>query len=128
MHCWEEVTMIDNEDFEWIEKELVNQSKKGHFEINSQYIAVLLRIADYLDIDEQRAPLYLYKYLQPKEFGDLEWKQHFVIENFDKVVMNESNIVKSMLHNLFIDSDPKVETRHRFSGLPLTFSRKKTLQ
>ena len=61
--------VLDNEDFEWIEKELSNQSKKGHFEINSQYIAVLLRIADYLDIDEQRAPLYLYKYLQPKEFG-----------------------------------------------------------
>ena len=55
------ICMSHNEDFEWIEKELVNQSKKGHFEINSQYIAVLLRIADYLDIDEQRAPLYLYK-------------------------------------------------------------------
>ena len=82
------ICMSHNEDFEWIEKELVNQSKKGHFEINSQYIAVLLRIADYLDIDEQRAPLYLYKYLQPKEFGDLEWKQHFVIENYDKIRRN----------------------------------------
>lgn len=39
------ICMSHNEDFEWIEKELVNQSKKGHFEINSQYIAVLLRIA-----------------------------------------------------------------------------------
>lgn len=91
------ICMSHNEDFEWIEKELVNQSKKGHFEINSQYIAVLLRIADYLDIDEQRAPLYLYKYLQPKEFGDLEWKQHFVIENFDKVVMNEKTGLKEII-------------------------------
>ena len=91
------ICMSHNEDFEWIEKELSNQSKKGHFEINSQYIAVLLRIADYLDIDEQRAPLYLYKYLQPKEFGDLEWKQHFVIENFDKVVMNEKTGLKEII-------------------------------
>ena len=91
------ICMSHNEDFEWIEKELSNQSKKGHFEINSQYIAVLLRIADYLDIDEQRAPLYLYKYLQPKEFGNLEWKQHFVIENFDKVVMNEKTGLKEII-------------------------------
>ena len=50
-----------------------------------------------MDIDEQRAPLYLYKYLQPKEFGDLEWKQHFVIENFDKVVMNEKTGLKEII-------------------------------
>lgn len=49
---------------------------------------MLLRISDYLDIDEQRAPLYLYKYLNPKEFSDLEWKQHFVIENYDKIRRN----------------------------------------
>lgn len=41
-----------------------------------------------MDIDEQRAPLYLYKYLNPKEFSDLEWKQHFVIENYDKIRRN----------------------------------------
>lgn len=91
------ICMSHNEDFEWIEKVLANQSKKGHFELNSQYIAVLLRIADYLDIDEQRAPLYLYKYLQPKEFGDLEWKQHFVIENFDKVTMNGKTGLKEIV-------------------------------
>ena len=44
------------------------------------------------------------------------------------VILLRSNIAKSMLHNLFIDSDPEAETRHRFSGLPLTFSRKETLQ
>lgn len=56
--------------------------------MNAQYISVLLRISDYLDIDEQRAPLYLYNYLSPKEFGNLEWKQHFVIENYDKIRRN----------------------------------------
>lgn len=49
---------------------------------------MLLRISDYLDIDDQRAPLYLYNYLTPKDFSDLEWRQHFVIENYDKIVKN----------------------------------------
>lgn len=83
------ICMSHNEDFEWLEKMLTNRCNKGYFNLNSQYIAILLRIADYLDIDEQRAPLYLYKYLQPKDYSDLEWKQHFVIENYDKVKWNE---------------------------------------
>lgn len=82
------ICMSHNEDFEWIKKNLRNDEKKGYFDLNAQYIAVLLRIADYLDIDEQRAPLYLYKYLFPKEFCDLEWSQHFVIENYDKIRKN----------------------------------------
>lgn len=91
------ICMSHNEDFEWIEKTLTNHCKKGYFDLNSQYISVLLRIADYLDIDEQRAPLYLYKYLEPKEFSDLEWKQHFVIENYDKVVINEKTGLKEIV-------------------------------
>ncbi len=82
------ICMSHNEDFEWIKKNLHNDVKKGPFDLNSQYISVLLRISDYLDIDEQRAPLYLYYYLTPQEFGDLEWRQHFVIENYDKVIRN----------------------------------------
>lgn len=82
------ICMSHNEDFEWIKKNLRNDEKKGHFDLNAQYVAILLRISDYLDIDEQRAPLYLYKYLSPKEYSDLEWKQHFVIENYDKVIKN----------------------------------------
>lgn len=91
------ICMSHNEDFEWIEKTLINQSKKGHFDFNAQYISVLLRIADYLDIDEQRAPLYLYKYLQPKEYSHLEWKQHFVIENYDKVMVNDKTGLKEIV-------------------------------
>lgn len=86
-----------NEDFEWIEKNLSYDVLKGTFELNAQYIAVLLRISDYLDIDEQRAPLYLYKYLQPRELSDLEWKQHFIIENYDKVIFNESTKLKEII-------------------------------
>lgn len=91
------ICMSHNEDFEWIEKNLLYESQKGTFDLNSQYIAVLLRISDYLDIDEQRAPLYLYQYLKPKEFSDLEWKQHFVIENYDKVILNERTGLKEIV-------------------------------
>lgn len=91
------ICMSHNEDFEWIKKNLPNDEMKGHFGLNAQYISVLLRIADYLDIDEQRAPLYLYKYLNPKEFSDLEWRQHFVIENYDKVIKNPKTGVLEIL-------------------------------
>lgn len=86
-----------NEDFEWIEKNFISEKKKGHFDLNPQYVAILLRLADYLDIDEQRAPLYLYKFLEPKEYSDLEWKQHFIIENYDKIVVNEKTGLKEIV-------------------------------
>lgn len=77
-----------NENFEWIPNNLSLDQIKGNWTLNSQYIAVLLRVADYLDIDEERTPLYLYQYLSPKDYGDIEWKQHFVIENKDKIAVD----------------------------------------
>ena len=44
-----QICMSHNEDFEWIKKNLHNDEKKGHFDLNAQYISVLLRISDYLD-------------------------------------------------------------------------------
>ena len=44
------------------------------------------------------------------------------------VILHRNNIVRGMQHNLFIDSNLEADTRHRVSGLPLTFSRKETLQ
>lgn len=77
-----------NENFEWLTSNLSLDQVKGNWALNSQYIALLLRIADYLDIDEERAPLYLYQYLSPKDYSDLEWKQHFVIENKEKIAVD----------------------------------------
>ena len=44
------------------------------------------------------------------------------------VILHRNNTVRSMQHNLFIDSDPEADARHRISGFTLTFSRKETLQ
>lgn len=85
-----------NENFEWINNNLSFDKVKGSYPLNSQYIALLLRIADYLDIDEERAPLYLYQYLNPKDYGDLEWRQHFVIENKEKIVINDKTGQKNI--------------------------------
>ena len=104
------ICMAHNEDFEWIEKNLSFDGHKGRFELNAQYVAVLLRLADYLDIDAQRAPLYLYQYLEPKEFSDLEWKQHFVIENYDKVVYNERTGLKEIVFQGF-SREPSVHRK-----------------
>lgn len=104
------ICMSHNEDFEWIKKNLPNDETKGQFGLNAQYISVLLRIADYLDIDEQRAPLYLYKYLNPKEFSDLEWKKHFVIENYDKVRKNPKTGIKEIFFQ-GTSSEPSVHRK-----------------
>ena len=35
------------------------------------------------------------------------------------VILHRNNTVRGMQHNLFIDSNPEADTRHRVSGLPL---------
>ena len=85
-----------NENFEWISTNISYDQQKGAWSLNSQYIAMLLRIADYLDIDDERAPYYLYQYLSPKDYGDLEWKQHFVIENQEKIRIDEKTGKKNI--------------------------------
>ncbi len=90
------VCAAHNENFEWITANILYDQRKGVWALNSQYIAMLLRIADYLDIDEDRAPYYLYQYLSPKDYGDLEWKQHFVIENKDKICIDEKTEKKNI--------------------------------
>lgn len=54
---------------------------KGNYSYNSQYIAALLRIADYLDIDKQRTPILWYSLMNLEGFSKDEWETHFVIEN-----------------------------------------------
>ena len=78
-------------DQEWLLQNLDCSQVKGKDELNAQYVAMLLRVADYLDIDEKRAPIELYKFLSPEGFGDEEWRQHYIIENTEKVVRNNTS-------------------------------------
>lgn len=92
-------------DREWIIQSLLDKQVKGSDSLNAQYIAMLLRIGDYLDIDEKRAPIELYKWISPTGFGDDEWKQHHIIENREKIVLDSiSNIRKVAIYGECADS------------------------
>ena len=80
-------------DRKWIVENLDNNQVKGKDRLNAQYIAMLLRIGDYLDIDEKRAPMELYRLISPTEFGDKEWKQHYIIENREKIIRDSATHV-----------------------------------
>ena len=72
------------ENIDWINKNLKESfSKTYHY--NSKYIALLLRIADYIDFDSQRAPQYLLEHKQINEFSFTEWKKHAVVCNLEKI-------------------------------------------
>ncbi len=79
------------ESIEWIDENLKENFSKGdHY--NSKYIALLLRIADYIDFDSQRAPQYLLEHKSINEISLTEWKKQEVICNFEKVDKNTKEI------------------------------------
>lgn len=60
---------------------------KGYDEYNPRFIAILLRVADILDIDDSRTPIELYNTIDLSEFSDSEWQKNFVIENKEKFLV-----------------------------------------
>ncbi|HII93942.1 MAG TPA: chaperone protein [Methanosarcina sp.] len=51
--------------------------------VNVQYLAVIFRLADKLDIDPERTPKHLFYYLNPKdEISIKEWNKHLSITGF----------------------------------------------
>lgn len=58
---------------------------KGNFTYNPRFIASLLRIADYLDIDKQRTPILWYSIMKIDGFSKEEWEKHFIIQNNTKL-------------------------------------------
>lgn len=87
-----EICIAHNEEFEWIKLNLSSNVVLGEYSLNPQYIAVLLRLADLLDVDSSRAPDYLYKLIAPTGIGDDEWKQHFIITNSNKIKDTDKNV------------------------------------
>lgn len=106
-----EICQAHTMELEYIVKRLKIKDIKGENRLNAQYVAMLLRIADYLDIDEKRAPIEVYKFIGPSGYGDDEWKQHYIISNKNKIessVANRKKIVlygqckNSKIHNKFL--------------------------
>ena len=58
---------------------------KGEYSYNPQFIAILLRVADILDIDSTRTPLELYNNIELNEYSNEEWLKNFTIENTKKI-------------------------------------------
>lgn len=79
-----EICVGHGESYDYL-KNLRTQCTKGKYTYNLQYIAVLLRIADYLDLDSQRTPVLWYKMMRIDGFSKDEWEKHFVVHNEKKL-------------------------------------------
>lgn len=96
----EELALIcqsHTEDFDWLKRNLQPYEVKGNYHFNSQFIASILRIGDILDIDSNRTPYNLYKLIAPPEKSDEEWKQHFIISNNEKIVLDDNTGLKKIV-------------------------------
>ncbi len=85
------------ENYDWIKRNLTTYEVRGDFYFNPQFIAIVLRLADILDIDSNRTPYNLYKIIAPMGFSDNEWKQHFIISNNEKIILNEKTQQKKIV-------------------------------
>lgn len=72
------------EDYSYL-RNMRTEITKGSYTYNPQYIAVLLRIADYLDLDKQRTPILWYSIMELNGFSRDEWEKHFIIQNEKKL-------------------------------------------
>jgi molecular chaperone HtpG len=84
-------------DYDWIKTNLRVNEIRGDHSFNPQFIAAILRLADILDIDSNRTPINLYKLIAPKGRSEEEWKQHFLILNNEKIIINEKTQQKKIV-------------------------------
>lgn len=87
-------------DYDWLKSKLRTNEIRGDYSFNAQYIATILRLADILDIDSNRTPYNHYKLISPKGLSDKEWKQHFVISNNQKIILNEKTQQKKIVFHV----------------------------
>ncbi len=106
----QKICQSHNESFEWLKSEISQSKVKDKYEVNSQYIALLLRLSDLLDIDEIRTPMHLYQLINPKDYSDVEWRQHFVIDSVKKIYLNE-NTKQKIIRFYGESSDAKIHRK-----------------
>lgn len=78
------VCKAHGENFDYL-KNLPKLSYKSDYKFNLQFIAVLLRISDLVDIDNRRVPIVWYNINKPKGFSEIEWQKHFIIEGNKRI-------------------------------------------
>ncbi|WP_108061629.1 HD domain-containing protein [Poseidonibacter lekithochrous] len=88
-----EICLSHTKDRSYVE-ELESNSTKGEYEYNTQFLSILLRLADILDIDSTRTPLALYEAIDLNDFSDGEWQKNFTIDNIKKIF--KSNDLKEI--------------------------------
>lgn len=97
-------------DYSYLKENLRTETTKGDYTYNSQYIAALLRIADYLDLDKQRTPILWFSLMGIKGFSKEEWETHFQIHNDKKFKSYIDNKIQ-----IFFDgesSNPKIHRKY----------------
>ncbi len=62
------------------------------YKANLQFLAVVLRIADLIDIDNRRVPSIMYAINKPQGFSDIEWKKHFSIMGYEHIRLYQEKI------------------------------------
>lgn len=70
-------------------------------EINIQYLAICLRLADIMDFDRERTPKILFKYISPKSKISLnEWMKHISITGW-RINKNEIRYEAECIHPVY---------------------------
>lgn len=78
------ICVAHGENYDYL-KNLRQDRTKGSYHYNLQFLAAILRIADYLDLDKQRTPILWYKIMRIDGFSKEEWEKHFIIHNENKL-------------------------------------------
>ncbi|WP_419764471.1 MAG: ATP-binding protein [Arcobacter sp.] len=78
------ICQAHTEDKSYLEK-IPTEKSKGNYTYNPRFIAILLRVADILDIDDTRTPIELYNSIDLNDYSNEEWQKNFVIENSKKI-------------------------------------------
>ena len=110
---WEDVGIIcraHGESYDFIKSNLRRSTTKGIYEFNSQYIAIILRIADFLDLDRQRTPMLWYSSMGIEGFSREEWEKHFQISNERKLKPNNDG--KMQIYFDGVSSNAKIHRKY----------------
>lgn len=79
-----EICLSHTTDKSYVEN-LKTNTTKGESEYNTQFLAILLRLSDILDIDSTRTPIVLFESMNLNDFSKSEWQKNFTIDNIKKI-------------------------------------------